>query len=289
VAMRVTAGVSTTVIYLHSDHLGSTSLTTDAGGQVVARVLYYPYGEERYTVGTLQTDYGYTGQRKNGYLDTYSMGARDYDPRLGRWLSADTIVPNPANSQSLNRYAYVLGNPLKYIDPTGHISDDPHERREAANIIEELSYYGVTIDVDWGWDGETWNEGSWLLGELNLVLQSVKDLAAKISEELDNDLKDWDNFRKVVGPVTIRRERSWAITPDGKRERPARTYGNTITLYNGTSTMKGPKGPSCTNLAMRGIIIRTVSPPTISGGIPLARNRQQSTGRIGGIMKNGRS
>ena len=111
VAMRITAGVSTTVIYLHGDHLGSTSLTTDAGGQVVARVLYYPYGEERYTVGTLTTDYGYTGQRKNGYLDTYSMGARDYDPRLGRWLSADTIVPDSANSQSLNRYLYVYNNP----------------------------------------------------------------------------------------------------------------------------------------------------------------------------------
>ena len=168
------------------------------------------------------------------------MGAREYDPSLARWLSADTIVPNPANSQSLNRYAYVLGNPLKYIDPTGHISDDPHERREAANIIEELSYYGVTIDVDWGWDGENWNEGSWLLGELNLVLQSVKDLAAKISEELDNDLEDWDNFRKVVGPVTVRRERSWALSPDRTKDRPARTYGNTIILYNGTFDPYGP-------------------------------------------------
>jgi hypothetical protein len=53
-----------TVTYLHGDHLGSTSLTTDAAGAVVARVLYYPYGEERYTEGTLQTDYGYTGQRR---------------------------------------------------------------------------------------------------------------------------------------------------------------------------------------------------------------------------------
>ncbi|MFN2218126.1 MAG: RHS repeat-associated core domain-containing protein [Anaerolineae bacterium] len=39
------------------------------------------------------------------------MGARDYDPRLGRWLSADTIVPDSANSQSLNRYSYVYNNP----------------------------------------------------------------------------------------------------------------------------------------------------------------------------------
>jgi hypothetical protein len=48
------------------------------------------------------------------------MGARWYDPRLGRWISADTIAPNPDSPQSLNRFSYVLGNPLKFIDPSGH-------------------------------------------------------------------------------------------------------------------------------------------------------------------------
>jgi RHS repeat-associated protein len=57
---------------------------------------------------------------KDSYLDMIEMGARNYDPRIGRWLSADSIVPNPSNPQSLNRYSYVLNSPLKYIDPTGH-------------------------------------------------------------------------------------------------------------------------------------------------------------------------
>jgi hypothetical protein len=52
------------------------------------------------------------------------MGAREYDPSLGRWLSADTIVPDPANPQSWNRYSYVLNNPLKYVDPTGMFEED---------------------------------------------------------------------------------------------------------------------------------------------------------------------
>jgi hypothetical protein len=39
---------------------------------------------------------------------------------LGRFLSADTIVPSPGNPQSLNRYSYVLNAPLNYVDPTGH-------------------------------------------------------------------------------------------------------------------------------------------------------------------------
>jgi len=62
------------------------------------------------------------------------MGAREYDPSLGRWLSADTIVPDPANPQSFNRYAYVLNNPLKYTDPSGHF-EVPMD--EDGNLVEE--------------------------------------------------------------------------------------------------------------------------------------------------------
>jgi len=46
-------------------------------------------------------------------------GARYYDPALGMFLSPDTLVPEPGNPQSLNRYSYVLGNPLRYVDPAG--------------------------------------------------------------------------------------------------------------------------------------------------------------------------
>ena len=47
--------------------------------------------------------------------------ARYYDPALGRFLAADSMVPDPANPQSLNRYSYTLNNPLRYTDPSGHI------------------------------------------------------------------------------------------------------------------------------------------------------------------------
>jgi len=82
-------------------------------------VLYYPYGETRSTDGTLPTDYKFTGQRAEGF-GLYDYHARYYDGAIGRFVSADTIVPQPGNPQDFNRYAYVRNSPLNYRDPSGH-------------------------------------------------------------------------------------------------------------------------------------------------------------------------
>ncbi|MGB4979955.1 MAG: RHS repeat-associated core domain-containing protein, partial [Anaerolineae bacterium] len=50
----------------------------------------------------------------------YFYNARYYDPALGRFAQADTLIPNPGNLQSLNRYAYAANNPLRFSDPSGH-------------------------------------------------------------------------------------------------------------------------------------------------------------------------
>ncbi|MBI5828048.1 MAG: RHS repeat-associated core domain-containing protein [Chloroflexi bacterium] len=46
--------------------------------------------------------------------------ARYYDSAIGRFVSADSIVPQPGGTQGFNRYAYAMGNPMKFTDPTGH-------------------------------------------------------------------------------------------------------------------------------------------------------------------------
>ncbi|MEO0249402.1 MAG: RHS repeat-associated core domain-containing protein [candidate division WOR-3 bacterium] len=110
------------VYYLAGDHLGSTSLTVDAGGNKASELRYKPYGEMRYSglPGGTPTQYRFTGQRFDTYLNLYHMGARFYDPALSRWLSPDTLVPEAGEPQSFNRYSYVLGNSLRYTDPSGH-------------------------------------------------------------------------------------------------------------------------------------------------------------------------
>jgi RHS repeat-associated protein len=108
------------VYYLHGDHLGSTSLTTDQSGAIVSQARYLPYGQERWTDKASPTDFGFTSQRKDSYMELVDYGARWYDAGLGRFISPDTIIPNPVNPQSFNRYTYVYNNPVKYTDPNGH-------------------------------------------------------------------------------------------------------------------------------------------------------------------------
>ena len=48
------------------------------------------------------------------------MNGRVYDPQIGRFLSADPHIQDPYNTQSYNRYSYVMNNPLKYTDPSGY-------------------------------------------------------------------------------------------------------------------------------------------------------------------------
>jgi RHS repeat-associated protein len=100
--------------------LGSTTITTWPGGAKKAELRYRAFGETRYTSGTMPTSYRFTGQREDSYTQLYQMGVRWYDPSIGRWIQPDTIIPDPTNPQSLNRYAYVYNNALRFVDPSGY-------------------------------------------------------------------------------------------------------------------------------------------------------------------------
>jgi RHS repeat-associated protein len=127
---RIAMRVGNTLYHLHGDRVppgrGSTSLATDSSGGVGNPVRdqgYYAYGRYR-RGGTLPTDHKFTGQKLAG-SGLYYYGARYYDPQIGLFLSADTLVPDPGVVLDYNRCMYTRGNPLKFVDPFGHATNKP--------------------------------------------------------------------------------------------------------------------------------------------------------------------
>ncbi len=126
--------------YLHTDHLGSVEAITNENGDLLSGQQFDPYGLRRSgsfealaTVGEIPTlDFqnrhttrGFTGQEQLDGTGLVHMNGRVYDPRLGRFISADPFVQFPTVSQSYNRYAYVRNNPLSVNDPTGFREPPP--------------------------------------------------------------------------------------------------------------------------------------------------------------------
>ena len=66
------------------------------------------------------------------------MNARLYDPTLARMLAPDNVLGDPTNTQSYNKYSYVINNPLKYTDPSGN------------NWVEGVVKLAVHIGISWG-------------------------------------------------------------------------------------------------------------------------------------------
>jgi RHS repeat-associated protein len=130
----------------------------------------------------------YTDQELDAENGLYNYNARLYDPFIGRFISPDTIVPQPFNPQSLNRYSYVLNNPLIYTDPSGHSNycSDPSNpcdefvleeivvkgKRPSRDSRPELMDLSMPFDSVWNpLNGEMppWIEAQWI--EMQMQLQ----------------------------------------------------------------------------------------------------------------------
>ena len=143
-------------LYLHRDHLGSVHTISDGSGQVVDVLAYDAWGRRRdgetwqlpadpdpsllFADGFESGDTsrwqsggtggggsspepvlarGFTGHEHLDAVGQIHMNGRVYDPVIGRFLTADPYIQAPDFSQSLNRYSYVLNNPLSLTDPSG--------------------------------------------------------------------------------------------------------------------------------------------------------------------------
>jgi RHS repeat-associated protein len=119
--------------YLTSDHLGSPRVVTNKQGEVVSRRDFMPFGEEIAAMAdthrTPGDKYGvgdgvrqkFTGYERDDETDLDFAEARYYNFNNDRFTTTDPLLSSGRveNPQTWNRYAYVLNDPLNYIDPTG--------------------------------------------------------------------------------------------------------------------------------------------------------------------------
>jgi RHS repeat-associated protein len=94
--------------------MGLTGVLNNSRGVKEEDVVYYPYGETFTNTGTANVAYKYTGKELDNNTGLYFYEARYYDAMLGRFISADTIVPNQGNPQDFNRYTYGNNNPILF-------------------------------------------------------------------------------------------------------------------------------------------------------------------------------
>jgi RHS repeat-associated protein len=138
--------------YHLGDALGSVRQLVDGSAQVTLARGYMPYGEPLWSVGSGVSAYGFTGEDWDNATSLVFLRARYMQPGLGMFLSRDPWSGDELQSLSHNGWLYVEGNPVKYRDPSGLITQDEATRPGGADeIVNELKPYGITIYKDWGY------------------------------------------------------------------------------------------------------------------------------------------
>jgi len=127
VAVHVKPSSGTEALYyVHTDYLGSIMALTNSSGTLAEKYFYDAWGNKKnpanWALADSRTswivDRGYTAHEHLDNAGLINMNGRLYDPQLGRMLNADPFTS--PGTQGMNRYSYVLNNPLKYTDPSGY-------------------------------------------------------------------------------------------------------------------------------------------------------------------------
>ncbi|WP_315385739.1 RHS repeat-associated core domain-containing protein [uncultured Stenotrophomonas sp.] len=111
------ASAQETVEYIHTDALGSPVAMTDAGANVIERIVYEPYGAV--VNGAPKDGPGYAGHVADSSTGLSYMQQRYMDPQSGTFLSVDPVSAHGGSVASFNRYRYGNSSPYRFSDPDG--------------------------------------------------------------------------------------------------------------------------------------------------------------------------
>ena len=123
----------------HFDYRGSTVALTDSSGQIVEQYQYSPYGlllsgDSSKTPFLFNGMYGVMTDSNN----LYYMRARFYSPEIRRFVNQDILLGGIVEGQTLNRYAFVTGQPVFFVDPSGLIRQADPNGQECKALAKKI-------------------------------------------------------------------------------------------------------------------------------------------------------
>lgn len=142
--------------FYHQDHLGSSSVITDMGGNLVEETSFFPFGVARteHRPRNITEDYRFTQKERDKESGLNYFEARYLRSQLARFLTTDPLVRAPhslgaqANPQVLHPYSYALNSPLRFIDPTGKQPFDQEPSQILVNALGDEEAYRVTEEAE---------------------------------------------------------------------------------------------------------------------------------------------
>lgn len=210
--------------YLHRDHIGSLVATSNQDPSAAADIQWQAFapwgaalvdswnGSEKTELDP--TERGFTDHEHLIEVGLIHMNGRVYDPLIGRFVSPDPLIQAPTNSQSYNRYSYVMNNPLSFVDPSGYEAKGATDKTRNLEI-EEVGVTGKewlercreASDCFTGTQLESLRESiAMTLGGLGYVEDSVSlHLVVSKGNELPSidELGAWDTLKVIFGQKEV--------------------------------------------------------------------------------------
>lgn len=163
-SLAIRTGGKLTFVFTDHHNTGTTQVTADAA-QTVTRRKTSPFGSRRGAdAATWTGDKAFLGGTEDEVSATVHLGAREYDPTTGRFISVDPVVDLNDPQQS-HGYSYGNNNPITYSDPTGRIvaecnldkvscsggkpvSAKPKEAQPSSTTVDD--FISDVIEAGWG-------------------------------------------------------------------------------------------------------------------------------------------
>lgn len=207
--------------YLMGDQNGTATTAVNASTSVVTRRKFTPFGETRGTVPSLwPSKRGFVGGEVDETTGLVHLGAREYDPALGRFLSVDPVVDYNEPKQ-MNPYAYANNSPVTYADPSGlsisppvmPVMDFTAAEEAWAKMVQGKSALDIALEVAMGIlkDVSGYNDiKSCLSGDgwacASLALDAALPFAGRAKRILKALDRAWEAFNSWASKLALARD-----------------------------------------------------------------------------------